>query len=129
MSIIDLRDLAKELGELRDLTEAEPLVEEARRALDADPLDAEQRARLEVLEELERNLGGDLHRFAENEPTAIPEDEFEDYARDFANDIGALPEGAKWPADHIDWKAAADELKQDYRTVDFENVTYLVRRS
>ena len=78
MSIIDLRDLAKELGELRDLTEAEPLVEEARRALDADPLDAEQRARLEVLEELERDLGGDLHRFAENEPTAIPEDEFED---------------------------------------------------
>jgi antirestriction protein len=128
MSIIDLRDLAKELRELRDLCEPEPLVEEAQHALGADPLDEEQRARLEALEALERDLGGDLHRHAENEPTAIPEDEFEEYAQELAEEIGALPKDAKWPANHIDWHAAANELRVDYRTVEFDGVTYLVRR-
>jgi antirestriction protein len=127
-SILDLRDLAKELRELHELIEAEPLVEEAQLALDEDPLDENQRKRLAALEELERDLGGNLHAYAEDEPTAIPEDEFEDYARELAEDIGALPKDAKWPANHIDWNAAAEELRQDYRSVEFDGVTYLVRR-
>ncbi len=40
---------------------------------------------------------------------------FEDFARDEAENSC------------IDWKAAADELKVDYRTVTFEGVTYWFR--
>lgn len=57
----------------------------------------------------------------------IPEDEFEDHARDLAEDIGAVQKANEWPASHIDWKAAADDLKTDYSTVDYAGTTYFYR--
>jgi hypothetical protein len=59
--------------------------------------------------------------------TMIRETYFEEYARDFAADIGAIKEDESWPYDHIDWKAAARALKQDYSEIEFDGVTYLVR--
>lgn len=32
--------------------------------------------------------------------------------------------GCNWPYNCIDWEKAANELKQDYSTVDFEGETY-----
>jgi hypothetical protein len=57
----------------------------------------------------------------------IREDEFEDYAREFAEDIGAIDRNAGWPACHIDWPAAAASLKQDYSEFEFDGTTYLAR--
>lgn len=57
----------------------------------------------------------------------IHEDHFQDYAEELAEDIGAIDKNAKWPLSHIDWEAAADELKQDYSTLDFDGETYYVR--
>jgi len=52
---------------------------------------------------------------------------FEDYARDLANDIGAINSDASWPNDCIDWERAARELQMDYTCVDFDGVDYWVR--
>lgn len=52
---------------------------------------------------------------------------FEDYARELADDIGAINSDAGWPTCHIDWEAAADALKQDYTSVDFDGVEYWIR--
>jgi len=57
----------------------------------------------------------------------IREDEFEDYARELADDIGALPLTYQWPTSCIDWTQAARELATDYTTVEFLDHTYYVR--
>ena len=52
---------------------------------------------------------------------------FQEYAQDLADDIGAIDANANWPVCHIDWEAAADSLKMDYSSLEFEGVTYWVR--
>ena len=59
--------------------------------------------------------------------TLIRDGYFEDYARDLAEDIGAIKEDASWPNTYIDWEAASEALKQDYTSVEFDGVTYWVR--
>jgi hypothetical protein len=59
----------------------------------------------------------------------IPEDKFEDYAREYAEDVGAIDgnESNPWPLYCIDWERAADDLKVDYSTIRIEGETYLGR--
>lgn len=59
--------------------------------------------------------------------TLIADDYFEDYAYELANDIGAIPDDMSWPANCIDWTKAADALKMDYTSVDFDGTTYWIR--
>lgn len=56
--------------------------------------------------------------------TLIHDSYFEQYARDLADDIG-LPAG--WPADYIDWEAAANALQRDYRSCEYVGQTYWYR--
>ena len=58
--------------------------------------------------------------------TFINEAYFETYAREFAVDIGAVNPGAQWPLDCIDWAEAAEELKQDYATAEFDGQDFYV---
>lgn len=59
--------------------------------------------------------------------TLIRDDYFEEYAQEMAVDMGAIQPQAPWPTNHIDWDAACDELKQDYRSVPFGDEVYWVR--
>ncbi len=59
--------------------------------------------------------------------TLIRDTYFEDYARQTAEDIGALKDANHWPCTCIDWEKAADELKQDYTSVEFGDTTYWIR--
>lgn len=59
--------------------------------------------------------------------TLIRDSYFKEYAQELADDCGMVPDDAKWPLTHIDWDAAADELKQDYFSVDFSGVEYWIR--
>ena len=59
--------------------------------------------------------------------TLIRDSYFEDYARELAEDIGAIPKDAGWPAYCIDWERAASELQMDYTSVEFDGVTYWIR--
>lgn len=52
---------------------------------------------------------------------------FEDYARELAEDIGAIHDDAKWPNNFIDWPAAAEALKEDYSVYVFGLDTYYAR--
>ena len=82
---------------------------------------------LEQLFELESELGMTLEAADQNGAIFIDEDYFEDYARELAYDIGAIDSDSAWPCTHIDWEAAADELRMDYTEVEYEGSTYLVR--
>lgn len=59
--------------------------------------------------------------------TLIQDDYFEEYAKELADDIGAIDTNAEWPLNHINWEAAAKKLKQDYTSGEFDGVTYWVR--
>jgi hypothetical protein len=56
--------------------------------------------------------------------TLVSDDYFEEYAQELAGDIGAIQADAKWPNNHIDWTAAADELKGDYTAIEYNGDTY-----
>lgn len=59
--------------------------------------------------------------------TLIRDSYFEDYARELAEDIGAIPKDLGWPCNHIDWEGATNALKMDYFSVEFDGVEYWIR--
>jgi hypothetical protein len=59
--------------------------------------------------------------------TLIRDSYFTDYAQELAEDCGLVNHESEWPARCIDWDQAADELKQDYFSVDFDGVEYWIR--
>jgi len=63
----------------------------------------------------------------EHGETLIRDTYFKSYAQELAEDIGAIDRNASWPSRCIDWEQAADELKQDYFSADFDGVTYWIR--
>lgn len=57
----------------------------------------------------------------------ILETTFEDYARELAEDTGAIGSENQWPLYCIDWERAARELRMDYSSFSFLGHDYLVR--
>lgn len=110
---IDSRDVIKRIEYLQNFLEDNPGHGDAKREL-------------EVLEALEGEASGYAADWRYGE-TLIADSYFEDYARELAEDIGAINRDASWPNNHIDWPAAAAELKQDYTSVEFDGVTYWIR--
>jgi antirestriction protein len=92
--------------------------------LENDPGDedtAEELAQLRKLhEEGEQTFG----REWENGVGLIRDSYFMQYAQEFADDVGAIDKDAIWPVKHIDWEAAASELRQDYSQIDFNGEVY-----
>lgn len=94
---------------------------------DADEDDRELATLYALLDELRGNGGDHKWRGDWYPLSMISDDHFEDYAREFADDVGAVNSDAAWPSSHIDWKAAAEDLQQDYSTIEYEGVTYWYR--
>jgi hypothetical protein len=114
---IDSRDI---IARIEDLTE---------RADDPDqinPLDEDEQNELRILRELADEANGYAPDWEFGE-TLIRESYFEEYAEQLAEDIGAIDRNAGWPLGCIDWEKAADQLKIDYTSVEFDGVTYWVR--
>jgi hypothetical protein len=107
---------------LSDLSDLIGEREEALRDWDEGDEGAELKALKELAEEAE-GYAADW-RYGE---ALIRDSYFETYARDLAEDIGAIKSDAQWPNNCIDWKQAARELQMDYTSVDFDGVTYWVR--
>lgn len=59
--------------------------------------------------------------------TFIRDDYFETYARELAEDIGAISPDAQWPLNHIDWEGAAQALLMDYSQYEYNGDTYHAR--
>jgi hypothetical protein len=113
--VIDSRDLIAALADL------EPGIEVAGEA--DDPLDADDLELRDAIRELAEEGIEDWEYGAQ----LIAEHYFEDYARELAEDIGALPREYTWPTSCIDWERAARELQMDYTPVEFLGTTYYVR--
>lgn len=113
--IIDSRDVIERIAEL----EAMPF-EGLRR--EDDPEIGEEYAALRDLREQGETLGDWAYGVA-----LISDDYFVEYAKQLAEDIGAIDREAAWPACHIDWAAAADSLQMDYTDIEFCGVTYWAR--
>jgi hypothetical protein len=115
--IIDTRDL---LDELRDLCGGDEHNPDREIVLGWDDAD---RVRVEALRELLDEFGSE----AQYGIALIPADDFEDYARELAEDIGAIGRDAGWPCYCIDWARAARELAMEYSTVTFDGTDYYWR--
>lgn len=147
--VIDSRDVIARIEELRD--ERESLVsdlddakethadadnQEDRAAAYADvevaesalkEWDASEEAEeLKTLESLASEAEGYAADWQHGE-TLIRDSYFKEYAMELAEDIGAIDSNATWPNTCIDWDQAARELRMDYTSVEFGNVTYWVR--
>lgn len=91
-----------------------------------DPDDIEEYKALSALAQAVREVSSEYHEGV----TLIRADEFVDYARQYAEDIGAInATDHEWPLYCIDWDKAARELKSDYCPVDFGGEEYLVQSS
>jgi len=133
--IIDSRDVIARIDELESeiddlkeqLTELE--VEDEDTTVECeeinDQMDAleEELAPLKALAEEASSYSADW-RFGE---TLIRDSYFKEYAMDMAEDIGAIGQKVSWPLDCIDWDQAADALKQDYTSVDFDGKEFWIR--
>lgn len=59
--------------------------------------------------------------------TLVRDSYFEEYAKQYAEDLGLLPSEPSWPLAFIAWDEAADALKEDYEELDFSGVVYWAR--
>lgn len=144
--IIDSRDVIARIEELEsERAEAEELIpdlDDAGRHVDiATDIEECHEVALRLIEwDSDDDTGGELARLqalaAEAEGYAadwhhgealIADHYFEEYAQDLAEDIGAIDRNASWPLQHIDWKAAAEALQQDYTSVEYGGTTYWIR--
>lgn len=138
--ILDIRDLIERFEELESehddfqLTiDDEDASEEDREEAKAD-LNAwldDNAGEFEMLKELLDSMagyGGDHKWRGHYYPSTLIRDSyFPDHARELASDIGAIRGNECWPLNCIDWEQAAHELRMDYSSVEFDNVTYWYR--
>jgi hypothetical protein len=81
---------------------------------------------MDVLDELQ-GYGGDYKWDGAWYPaTLISESYFEDYAREFVEDIGELPRDLPSYI-VIDWEKTALNIREDYTAIDIDGVGYLYR--
>lgn len=126
---MDSRDIAARIrqlederqGLLYDIEEAPDGQAAARRSEDLEAFDAEYGEELRDLKALEAERPTEWQYGA----TFIRESYFRQYAEDLANDIGAIDSDIRWPLNHIDWSAAADDLRMDYSEYEIRGSTYL----
>src|SRR5690349_5707605 len=107
---IDLRDLADKLNELREELECGDAETDPELRLSEDTRDA-LREEMDLIIEAESQLfTPSLDEYARNEPTAILSSDFEDYARQLADDLGMVDDESPL-AFCVDWEKWADHLK------------------
>ncbi len=73
------------------------------------------------------NLREEIGRSWKDGVELIREQDFEEYAQNFAESIGAISGDERWPACCIDWEKAANQLMSDYSSVDYDGETYYYR--
>lgn len=95
--------------------------------LAADAFSDVEAEELEKLESLRDEIGNKGDLIDDSNGPFVMDADFADYARELAEDIGAIDRNAGWPLGCIDWDRAADALKMDYSTVDWEGDTYWYR--
>lgn len=65
-------------------------------------------------------------RYGEESVRLIPDDEFTEHAIELLKDVGILPPAIPWYV-VIDEEATADNIKQDYSSIEIDGVLYWYR--
>lgn len=116
--VIDVRDVIARFEELDNL----------KIDGDVDDEQVEEWSRLKsLLEDLEGNGGDEEWRGSWYPITLVRDSYFEDFARDEAEQLGLIKSDMSWPYTCINWEEAAEQLQQDYTSVDFGGVDYWYR--
>jgi hypothetical protein len=102
---IDSRDVIKRIDELEE----------------DENLNKDKEQELKALKDLESQCQYGNFGYG---TTLIHDNYFVKYAQEIAEDTGACDMNHRWPYNHIDWEGAAEELKMDYKSVDFDGETY-----
>lgn len=113
---INTTDLEQHIEHLRECIETN----EAEEIYIEDEVNQLQKL-LDFKTEVVDNLGEETWNMG---TTFVADHHFADYAQEMAESIGAIPVDARWPATHIDWDAAADDLKQDYTEIYLGDTPY-----
>jgi hypothetical protein len=136
--VIDSRDIIARIEELEPYdykvcpecgcTEGDEHDEDCSQPEPVDNLDESDKEELTALLALQDECEGYVSDWKYGE-TLIRDSYFENYARELAEDVGDIPRELRnqWPFTCIDWEQAAEELKQDYTSAEFDGVTYWVR--
>jgi len=110
----ELLDAFEELGD-----EATDAVKAAMFKLsDSDESDYEELLKLKAFKE---EVGSEWA----NDPQFVSDGNFESFAADLARET--TTDLSSWPMSCIDWKAAAEELQQDYSSIEYDGTTYWYR--
>lgn len=117
-TIVDSRDMVERVSYLESLAEYDN-----EGNLTSDGLDDDEHNELTMLRDALEEIGSE----ATDGVTLIRDDYFEDYAQQYAEDMGAIGRDVSWPATHIDWEAAANDLQTDYTSVEIDRDTYWYR--
>lgn len=116
-------DILEELGQL------EETLEEAEGNLN-DFIISDDKGELDMLKDIvEQGESSPDWSYGEQ---LIHEDYFTEYTEELVNDCWEMPKEmreCKWPWSHMNmhWEAAAEELKQDYFTIEVDGETYYIR--
>ena len=111
--ILDSRDIIARIDEL----EADE---------DDQDFDEDDHHDLDMLRDLANEASGYSEDWQYGE-ALIRDSYFTEYAEQVAEDIGAINRDSNWPLCCIDWEDAAEQLQQDYTSVDFDGVEYWIR--
>lgn len=109
--VIDTRDVQERIDELQAM----------------EMRDENEEAELQTLEAFAADIRDACPDYHYGE-TLIHDRYFVEYARELASDIGAIQPKLSWPYTCIDWQAAADELRHDYTSAEFDGETYWFRQ-
>lgn len=129
MECLDTRDLQARLEELESEREdfqntVDDAEEGEEKQTAQEELDSWEGDNLEELEAL-RELKDEVSEWNDGN-TLIPEEDWIDYVQELLIDIGDLPRNLPWYIE-IDWERTAENIAQDYRTVDYLGTTYYYR--
>ena len=106
--VIDSKDILARIDELEEDDELEDW-------------EKDELMRLTVLDQDGRGLFSDSW---EDGVGLIRDSYFEEYARQYAEDTGAISNDTRWPANCIDWNYATEQLKADFACLEFDGVEY-----
>lgn len=116
--VIDVRDVIARIEEL------EAYIEDPASLGEAIGHAVELKTLQSLMDDM-KGCGGDEQWRGDWYPIILIRDShFQDYAEELADDIGAINREATWPNNCIDWERAARELRQDYSSVEFNDITY-----
>lgn len=118
--------MAREISQYDDIIDSRDVIERIEELSNDDDLTEDETDELAALTALAKETEGHAADWLYGE-TLIRDSYFEDYARELAEDIGAISADQSWPNYCIDWERAARDLRMDYTSVDFDGITYWIR--